>query len=456
MTPHVRRAAIVGGGWAGLAAAIALAQAGWQVTLHEAARMPGGRARSLELGGARPLAADNGQHILIGAYTECLRLMRCVGVDPEQALLRRPLALRHADGTGLRLPRWPAPLEAMAGIATARGWTPGERAALLARAVRWRRQGFACHAALTVATLCDGLPPRLMAEFIEPLCVSALNLPAARASAGVFLRVLRDALFAGTGGSHFLVPRQSLGALFPEPAVRWLRERGHGVHCASRVLALHSNGPQWTLRTSAAEADETPDYDAIILACPPWEAARLALSAGEDERLAAHDAIALADWAALAQGLEHTAIATVYARSTEPGQRLAPDLPWLALRSGPGRPAQFVFDRGHLSGSALDQGLMAFVVSDCREECAPLQAQVLAQAAHELGWHGLRPVRTIVEKRATFACTPALQRPGVELAPGLFACGDHVAGPYPATLEGAVRSALAAARAAMAMADSSV
>ena len=70
---------------------------------------------------------------------------------------------------------------------------------------------------------------------------------------------------------------------------------------------------------------------------------------------------------------------------------------------------------------------MAFVVSDCREERAPLQAQVLAQATHELGWHGLRPVRTIVEKRATFACTPALLRPGVELAPGLFACGE--AGP---------------------------
>ena len=84
MTPHVRRAAIVGGGWAGLAAAIALAQAGWQVTLHEAARMPGGRARSLELGGARPLAADNGQvvtmtHLLHGVRRELQKMWRMVG-----------------------------------------------------------------------------------------------------------------------------------------------------------------------------------------------------------------------------------------------------------------------------------------------------------------------------------------------------------------------------------------
>ena len=58
----------------------------------------------------------------------------------------------------------------------------------------------------------------------------------------------------------------------------------------------------------------------------------------------------------------------------------------------------------------------------------------------------MEAVQTIVEKRATFACTPGLQRPGAEVAPGLYACGDYIAGPYPATLEGAVRSGLEAAR----------
>ncbi|MEO7399379.1 MAG: FAD-dependent oxidoreductase, partial [Polaromonas sp.] len=79
-------------------------------------------------------------------------------------------------------------------------------------------------------------------------------------------------------------------------------------------------------------------------------------------------------------------------------------------------------------------------------DSALLTRQVLAQAARQLGLTELQPVQTVVEKRATFACTPGLQRPAARLAPGLVACGDYIAGPYPATLEGAVRSGLEAAR----------
>ncbi len=479
--------AVIGGGWAGMAAAVTLAQSGAKVTVYEAARQPGGRARSLDLSwpansaeagntagtAEQTTEADNGQHILIGAYAECLRLMQTVGVDIEQALLRKPMTLRYADGSGLQLPSWPAPLDAVAGIATAKGWSLGERLALLARATRWRLQGFVCAEDATVAQLCQGLPQRLMDEFIEPLCISALNLPATQASGTVFLRVLQDALFAGTGGSHFLVPRASLGALFPQAAMSWLTEQGHEVRCASRVLELISQGLQWSLRIvgdtrsntgtststnvgtntatntgsndSPGNSQHLPRYDAVILACTPQEAARLSLTVGEDESMSAHDSIALANWSALALELEHTAIATVYARTQQPGQRLTAELPWLALRSGPGRPAQFVFDRGHLTGTAQDQGLMAFVISHSTLGREYLQQQVLAQAASELGWTDMQAVKTVIEKRATFACTPALQRPGMEMCDGLWACGDYIDGPYPATLEGAVRSGVAAA-----------
>ena len=70
----------------------------------------------------------------------------------------------------------------------------------------------------------------------------------------------------------------------------------------------------------------------------------------------------------------------------------------------------------------------------------------MTQARRQLGLTDLRAVQTIAEKRATFACLPGLQRPGAQLLPGLLACGDYVDGPYPATLEGAVRSGLQAAR----------
>jgi len=114
----------------------------------------------------------------------------------------------------------------------------------------------------------------------------------------------------------------------------------------------------------------------------------------------------------------------------------------LALRNTAAHPAQFVFDRGALGGPA---GLLAFVVSASTGDRATVQAQVLAQAQAQLGLT-LQPVQTVVEKRATFACTPGLQRPAQRIVPGLLACGDYVAGPYPATLEGAIRSGIEAAR----------
>jgi hypothetical protein len=115
----------------------------------------------------------------------------------------------------------------------------------------------------------------------------------------------------------------------------------------------------------------------------------------------------------------------------------------LALHNDRVHPAQFVFDRGQLGGPA---GLLAFVVSAADGDRATLETQVLAQAQAQLGLT-LQAVQSVVEKRATFACTPGLQRPPTLIAPGLLACGDYMDGPYPATLEGAVRSGMAAARA---------
>ncbi|MBS0292822.1 MAG: FAD-dependent oxidoreductase [Proteobacteria bacterium] len=426
------RLAVVGAGWGGMAAAVQAAQTGHAVTVFEAGRTPGGRARAVP--GTRAdgsaVQLDNGQHILIGAYAECQRLMRTVGVAPEHALLRLPLTLVFADGQGLALPDAPPPWDALAGIARARGWSARERWALLARAARWRLAGFACPPGTSVTDLCAGLPGRLLREFIDPLCVSALNTPAHEACGQVFLRVLRDSLFAGRGGSNLLLPRRDLGALFPEAAMHWLQARGHAVHLGRRVqqLAQGSDGRGWLLDGEA--------FDAVLLATGSNEAARLVAAADAPLKTT------LQAWADTAQALRFSAIATVYAE--QPGAR-GPLLarPMLALRPRAGRPAQFVFDRARLDGN---MGLLAFVVSAFEGGRAPLESEVLAQAAEDLHLPGLRVVQTVVEKRATFACTPALARPPRRIAPGLQACGDYVAGPYPATLEGAVLHGVAAAQ----------
>lgn len=421
------RLAVIGGGWAGLATAIEATQSGDRVTLFEMAPTLGGRARSVPVSfDAGRVALDNGQHILIGAYRETLRLMRTVGVDPDAALLRSPLALVDGHGSGLRLPGGPAMLAFAHGVLSHGSWTPGERVSLLWRAARWAAAGFQCAGSLSVADLCVGLPAAVQRDLIEPLCVAALNTPANEASARVFLRVLRDAMFSGSGSADLLLPRLPLGELMPEPTARWLMQHGAQVRTSTRVMQLESDGLGWLV-----DGDR---FDAVVLCCTAGEAARLTRKHA-------------APWAERAAGLRYEPIVTVYATSA--GTRLPQAM--TLLRSGEGDgPAQFVFDHGWLSDRP---GLLSFVISAAQSWVdAGLAATAKAtydQAHAQLHAHLKAPLATLqvlTEKRATFRCTPSLLRPTAHIVGSLMAAGDYVEGPYPATLEGAVQSGVNAAR----------
>lgn len=421
----MKRVAVIGAGWAGLAAALTLVEDGHQVTVLEMAAHPGGRARRVDAGGQ---VFDNGQHVLIGAYTETLTLMRKVGAAPEQLLRRLPLALRYPDGRGLALPAGPALPAFVRAVLGCRGWSWRDRAGLLAAAAGWAVRGFRCDPQLTVAALCAGLPRTVSADLIEPLCVAALNTPAAEASAAVLLRVLKDALFSGPGAADLLLPAAPLDMLLPTPAWAWLQAAGARLQLRRRAGELDPDGPGWRLDGEV--------FDAVVLACGATESARL--TAGHAPR-----------WSAEAGALQYEPIVTVYLQAT--GAQLA--APMLALAADVDRhPAQFVFDHGALGGPP---GRLAFVISGAarwvergREAIA---AATLAQAQQALPrgtWPQPPRVQNLLtEKRATFRCTPGLGRPAAAVRPGLWAAGDHVAGPYPATLEGAVRSGIAAARA---------
>lgn len=424
--------AIIGAGWAGLTAAVAATQAGHKTTVFEASPAIGGRARALKearsfaLPNGRAVTLDNGQHILIGAYTETLRLMRTVGLQPEQTLLSLPLSLKFPDGRGLTFKDWPTPLDALGGIMSARGWSVSDKVSLLRAASGWQLTGFACPPDQSVAQLCQRLTHRVNTELIEPLCVSALNTPAPMASAQVFLRVLHDALFGVAGGSRLLLPRGDLSHLFPNAAAAWLTRHGAEIRLGQRVQTM-------LLQADHCQID-AERFDAVILAAAPSDSVRLLLDlvphASEPE------ATQLRRWVTSCQALQFESIATVYAWASD---ACLPQ-PMLALRSTETQPAQYVFDRGQLDGAS---GLLAFVVSAARGERATLETQVLSQALSQLNL-SLQVVKTVVEKRATFACTPGLLRPSAQVLPGLVACGDYVAGPYPATLEGAVRSGISA------------
>jgi squalene-associated FAD-dependent desaturase len=437
--------AVVGGGWAGCAAAVELARRGQQVTLFEAARTLGGRARAIELDGR---LLDNGQHILLGAYKDTLKLLKRVGVEPATAFLRLPLQMRYPAGSGgmdFVAPRLPAPWHMIVALVRASGLAREDKLALarFSSAARWMGWRLDQDVSVTVLLERFGQTARLQRLMWHPLCLAALNTAPERASANVFLAVLRDSLGAKRAASDMLVPRLALSALFPQAAARHLAAHGGSVHSGTKVASLAQSGSGWELQASGQPlgGEWRGRFDAVVLATPAAQSA--ALLAPFDES---------ADLAARLKTFEYEPIATCYLQYR---REVRLPLPLYALLDAPEgeRFGQFVFDRGQLD--ANQGGLLAVVISAAgaaaaldQDSLARAVAAQLRDAFPALGLGHPQWSRVITEKRATFACTPNLARPAnATPLPGLVLAGDYTAGDYPATLESAVRSGQAAASA---------
>lgn len=423
------RVAVIGAGWAGLSAAVTLAGRGARVVVFEASRQLGGRARRVTLDDAD---LDNGQHILVGAYTETLRMMRAVGIDPGAGLMRLPLELRTATGFHLKAAPLPAPLHLVVGLLAARGLSLADRLRAAAFMHRLRNDGFRLAQDDTVAALLAnrGQTSALRDLLWEPLCVSALNTPADHASARVFVNVLRDTLGGPRPASDLLLPRIDLGAVFPEPAARFVANRGGEVRLGAPVRLVDGSAGRFQL-----DPDPQP-FDRVIVAAGPQHAGSLLASTPQLRSVAAQIGL-----------LEHEPIYTVYLQYPE---AVALPFPMLGFTGGL---LQWAFDRGALSGH---RGLVAGVLSASGRHQA-LAHPDLAAAIHAELSAGVptlpvpRWSRVIAEKRATFSCRPGLVRPSITTpVDGLFLAGDYTESDYPATLESAVRSGVAAAGLALA------
>ncbi len=422
------KVAVIGGGWAGLAAAVELASAGVKVTVFEATKQLGGRARSVDV---NEHTLDNGQHILVGAYRETLRLMDVVGADPKRLLKRLPLELTFPGSQPpfrLRLPRLPAPLHLVIGLFTTCGASLSEKIS----AVRFMRtlqaSGYHLDADCTVSALLDRHAQHgsLRRHLWEPLCLAALNTEPANASAQIFANVLRDSLGGARAETDLLLPAADLDQLFPRPAAAFIAAHGGEIRLSTRVESIDDN------LSIAGEV-----FDKIILASAPQHAAVFLAQRTETAAIAA-----------MLESYTYEPIGTAYV-GYPPELRLP--FPMLGLDGGAeGNLGQWVFDRGPLGGTP---GVMGFVLSargawdECDNETLVSTLHAELQTALQKSLPPPRWHQVIRERRATFSCRPDLPRPSAKTAhPGLWLAGDYACAGYPATLEGAVRSGVAAAQ----------
>ena len=394
------KVAVVGGGLAGLSAALDLADAGHVVTLHETRPTLGGAVQTLpEREGDPEPPPDNGQHIALGCFTEYLRFLDRIG--ERGSFIRTRLALPVLDENGASSAIEPS----LRALLAYRHLSLKGRIRLPLTTLRLRSAH--SHPNETFGQLLRrlGETDRSVDCFWDVFIRPALNLPTDEVDGEAGLFTVRTALLGARGNSDLVLPLKPLG---------WM----HG-DAAGRVL-----GDRVRLESKVESLDEL-EADAIVVATPPRESARLL---GEDT-----------------PQLEDSPIVSVHLWF----DRQLLSTPLAALL---GSDAHWVFDRGALTGERPDRGQYLTVVSSGVPELLEIRGKALVdtiaqQLTDRLGTADLLWSRVSREPYATIALRPGTQRPGVETQRAhVVRAGTWTDTGWPATMESAVRSGHAAAQ----------
>jgi hydroxysqualene dehydroxylase len=432
--------AVIGGGLAGLAAAVDLAGKGRSVALFEARPQLGGRAWSFPDASGDDI--DNGQHLLMGCYSSTLGFLRALGT--ERLLERMPrmaIPFRKPGGTeaSLKTGALPHPFGLMQAFLGYEFLSMAERLSVLRVAVSLRGLSIDRLDALDAMSATEWLEASgQSAHAIEmlwlPIVLATMNTDVHDASAKLLAVVLREIFLGGADASALLLPARGLSDIFSRPAAVFLEARGARVrtHAPVRRCSVASDGI-----TVHLDGEEACAARAVISALPPWSLralegydAQFGLTEGQLERFRPSPILSAHVWS------------RVKISAQPMTGLLGTRLQWIFSK---GKSADGLF-RSSCTISAAQE-----IDGRATEEIEPLIKKELCLLYPALRDGDIVRTKLVRERTATFIPSPGMEahRPGVVGGlPGFFLAGDWTDTGLPATIEGAVRSGERAASAA--------
>lgn len=442
MAENKTQVTVIGGGFAGLAAAVALERAGVRLELVEKRPFFGGRAYSFRepQTGSR---VDNGQHLLMGAYHETFTFLRRLGtldLLDFQPSLEVSFAHSAEKMDTLRCPNWPAPLHLGWGLMRYRGlgWKDKWRMNRILQLAKQTRDNGKSWDEKSVLQLMQhtGQTPRAVKGFWEPLGLATLNEPLDLASAELFMEVLRQGLLKTKNDSRLVFPKVGFSELYAEPAEEYFRERDIPLHFQSQIEGIVKEGQHWILHIRGGTALRS---EKILFAVPPNALLRiLENSDGELEPLK--------------ENLDQFKSSPIISINLW-FKNFNPPHAFLGMIDSP---LHWMFNKAKIFGGERTP-YVSLVVSGAYDLAQKNKRQLVELAVAELRRfypevQNQEPLHSqvIKENEATFSGRLGLQvhRPPARTSvPGIYLAGDWTQTSLPATIESAVTSGHLAAKA---------